>query len=101
MTANKGDFEYVPGTHKWVENLRRSDRASENTFENRELSQQLPYQEEDIRAIEVPAGTLFIFDTDMFHRTGTTSVGERRIMKGHTYFDEVRDPDPIYARTIK
>ena len=101
VSANNGAFEFVPNTHKWVEDIRRSDRASEITFENRELSRQLPYKEEDVISLEAPAGTLFIFDTDMFHRTGTTSMGERKIMRGHTYFDEVRDTDPIFAKTTK
>jgi hypothetical protein len=101
VSANNGAFEFVPNTHKWSEDLRRSDRASEITFDNRELSRQLPYQEEDVISLEAPAGTLFIFDTDMFHRTGTTSMGERKIMRGHTYFDEVKDSDPIYAKTTK
>ncbi|MAY83542.1 MAG: hypothetical protein CMP59_05340 [Flavobacteriales bacterium] len=101
VSANNGAFEFVPGTHKWVEDIRRSDKASEITFENRELSRQLPYKEEDVISLEAPAGTMFIFDTDMFHRTGTTSMGERKIMRGHTYFDEVKDPDPIFAKTIR
>lgn len=101
VSANNGAFEFVPNTHKWSEELRRSDRASEITFENRELSRQLPYKEEDVISLEAPAGTLFIFDTDMFHRTGTTTIGERKIMRGHTYFDEIKDSDPIFARTTK
>lgn len=100
VTANNGAFEFVPKTHGWVEELRRSDRASEITFENRELSRELPYQEEHVLSLEAKAGTLFLFDTDMFHRTGTTSMGERKIMRGHTYFDEVKDSDPLFKKTI-
>lgn len=101
VTANNGAFEFAAGTHKWVEDLRRSEKGKEITFENRELSRELPYHEDHVIPLEAKAGTLFIFDTDMFHRTGTTSMGERRIMRGHTYFDEVKDSDPIYRRTIK
>jgi len=101
VSANNGAFEYAAGTHKWVEELRRSDRAKEITFENRELSRELPYEEDHVISLEAPAGTLFLFDTDMFHRTGTTSMGERKIMRGHTYFDEVKDQDPIFRKTIK
>ncbi len=101
VTANNGAFEYAAGTHKWVEDMRRSDKAKEITFENRELSRQLPYEEEHVMSLEAPAGTLFLFDTDMFHRTGTTSMGERKIMRGHTYFDEVKDSDPIFRKTIR
>lgn len=101
VNANNGAFEFSAGTHKWVEDLRRSDRADEITFENRELSRQLPYSEEHVIPLEAAAGTLFVFDTDIFHRTGTTSMGERKIMRGHTYFDEVKDKDPIYRKTTK
>lgn len=101
VTANNGAFEFAAGTHHWVEDLRRSDRAKEITFENREISRELPYKEEHVISLEGKAGTLFIFDTDMFHRTGTTSMGERKIMRGHTYFDEVKGKDPIYAKTIR
>ena len=101
VTANNGAFEFIPGTHKWVEDIRRSERAKDITFENRELSRELPYQEEHVLSLEAKAGTLFVFDTDMFHRTGTTTMGERKIMRGHTYFDEVKADDPIYARTIR
>lgn len=101
VTSNNGAFEFAAKTHKWVEDLRRSDRAKEITFENREISRELPYKEEHVISLEGKAGTLFLFDTDMFHRTGTTSIGERKIMRGHTYFDEVKDPDPIFRKTIR
>jgi len=38
---------------------------------------------EEIFSIEGPAGTLIIFSTDVFHRAGIVSEGQRHVMRGH------------------
>lgn len=100
VTANNGAFEFIGGTHHWVENIRRSSDASNITFENRDFSRKLPFDESHVIPLEAKAGTMFIFDTDIFHRTGTTSLGERKIMRGHTYFDQAKGNDPLFKKTI-
>jgi ectoine hydroxylase-related dioxygenase (phytanoyl-CoA dioxygenase family) len=40
---------------------------------------------EELLPVEAPAGTLFVFDTDVTHEAGHVAIGEeRRIMRGHT-----------------
>ena len=100
VTANNGAFVFIGGTHHWVENIRRSSDASNITFENRDFSRKLPFDESHVIPLEAKAGTMFIFDTDIFHRTGTTSLGERKIMRGHTYFDQAKGNDPLFKKTV-
>jgi hypothetical protein len=58
------------------------------------MSRDLPAKESDIVSVDGPAGTLIIFDTDVFHRTGTVTEGERRVMRGQSNFiDELNNPN--------
>jgi ectoine hydroxylase-related dioxygenase (phytanoyl-CoA dioxygenase family) len=45
------------------------------------LSRDLPFTEEEMVAVEGSAGTLIVFDTDVFHKTGNVVSGERRVMR--------------------
>jgi hypothetical protein len=83
-TAN-GAFSCVPGSHKISSDLRLRHGKNLN-YENRELSRQLPVKEEDAISIEGSAGSLIIFDTDVFHRAGIVTEGERRVMRGQSNF---------------
>lgn len=82
-TKENGAFSCVPGSHKKAEELRK-ELGDKISYENRELSRQLPVTEEEVISIEGVAGTLIIFDTDVFHRAGIIHSGERRVMRGHT-----------------
>ena len=81
-TAENGAFSCVPGSHKMAAEIREKlgDKIS---YKNRELSRDLPVTEEDVISIEGKAGTLIIFTTETFHRAGTVSKGERKVMRGH------------------
>jgi ectoine hydroxylase-related dioxygenase (phytanoyl-CoA dioxygenase family) len=82
-TKENGAFSCVPASHKKAEKI-RDELGDKISYENRELSRQLPVTEEEVISIEGKAGTLIIFDTDVFHRTGHVSLGERKVMRGHT-----------------
>ncbi|MFZ5553423.1 MAG: phytanoyl-CoA dioxygenase family protein [Bacteroidota bacterium] len=85
--ASNGAFACVPGSHHKAQDIRKKYGAS-ISYENRELSRELPYTEKDAVSIDGPAGTLIIFDTDVFHRAGTVSSGERWVMRGHSRLKE-------------
>lgn len=78
-----GAFEYVPGSHKWTEEKRLAHPEKFN-FEDRQFTRNLPASYGDPIALEAPAGTLFIFDTDLFHRAGKMEQGNRKIIRGHS-----------------
>jgi len=82
-TKDNGAFSCVPGSHKKSE-LIRKELGDKISYENRELSRQLPVTENEVISVEGKAGTLIIFDTDVFHKAGTVHSGERKVMRGHT-----------------
>jgi hypothetical protein len=97
--ASNGAFACVPGSHMHTANVRikEGDKVS---YENRMMSRDLPASESDIISVDGDAGTLIIFDTDVFHRTGTVTVGERRVMRGQSNFiDELNNPNLIKKKT--
>ncbi len=82
-TKTNGAFACVPGSHKKADEIRKKLGGKVN-YENRELTRELPYTEKDAVSVEGKAGSLIIFDTNVFHRAGTVSEGERWVMRGHT-----------------
>lgn len=84
-SAKNGAFYCVPGSHKFTGQIRKKYGA-DISYENRELSRDLPVKDEDAVPLEGEAGTLIIFDTDVFHKAGTVSEGERRVMRGYSDF---------------
>lgn len=82
-TAENGAFACIPGSHLQAAEIRKK-YGSDISYENRYLSRELPYSEKEALPVEGKAGTLIIFDTDVFHRAGTVSKGERLVMRGHT-----------------
>ena len=91
--ASNGAFACVPGSQTHTAQVRLSEGDKVN-YENRMMSRDLPAQELDIVSVDGPAGTLIIFDTDVFHRTGTVTQGERRVMRGQSNFiDELNNPN--------
>jgi len=81
-TAENGAFSCVPGSHKITKEL-RAKNGNKITYENRHITRELPVKEEDVISIEGTAGTLIIFTTEVFHRAGRVSKGERKVMRGH------------------
>jgi len=91
-SAENGAFYAVPGSHKEAQKLRKK-YGSEINYENRELSRELPVKDSDAIPIEGKAGSLIIFDTDVFHKAGTVHKGERRVMRGYSEF-VISSPPP-------
>lgn len=83
VTAENGAFSCVPGSQKLTEQ-KREELGDSVSYENRELTREHPYSEDEIIPIEGKAGTLIIFTTEVWHRAGKVSQGERRVMRGHT-----------------
>jgi ectoine hydroxylase-related dioxygenase (phytanoyl-CoA dioxygenase family) len=84
MTRKNGAFEYVPRSHIWTQRL-RAKRGLDIVFENRQITRDLPEDLGPAISCEVGAGTLVIFDTEIFHRAGNVSEGERWVARGHTW----------------
>ncbi len=83
-TASNGAFECVPNSHKKTEEYRLK-YGSKISFENREITRDLDLDEfEKPIPVEGSAGSLIIFNTDVWHRAGKVTVGERWVMRGHT-----------------
>lgn len=81
--STNGAFRCVPGSHLETKNIREKN-ADKISYENREFSRMLPYKNEDTISVDGTAGSLIIFDTDVFHQTGKVSEGERWVMRGQT-----------------
>jgi hypothetical protein len=81
--ASNGAFRCVPGSHLETKNIRKNN-SDKISYENREFSRMLPYGPEDAVSVDGKAGSLIIFDTDVFHQAGKVSVGERWVMRGQT-----------------
>ncbi|MDA7803428.1 phytanoyl-CoA dioxygenase family protein [Crocinitomix sp.] len=78
-----GAFSCVPGSHKRTAKI-REELGDDISYENRELTRKLPYTEDEVISVNGKAGTLIIFDTDVFHKAGNVIKGERLVMRGHT-----------------
>ena len=83
VTATNGAFCCVPGSHKKTEEI-RLNHGSKLNYENRHLTRQLDYNQDQVIPIEGEAGDLIIFNTDVWHRAGLVKEGERKVMRGHT-----------------
>lgn len=83
VSRSNGAFSCVPGSHKLTQEIRAS-QAAQITFENREITRTHSFAEEQIVPVEGPAGGLIIFTTEVWHRAGKITEGERKLMRGHT-----------------
>ena len=102
-TAENGAFFCAPSTNLRAAEMRKKwgDKVS---YDNRELSRDLPVKEEEVIPIEGEAGSLIIFDTDVFHRAGFVHKGERRVMRGFSDIvsvpHSVKKENPSFFRRI-
>jgi hypothetical protein len=81
-TKENGAFACVPGSQKIAYDIRKG-MGNKISHEQREVTRKIPFGEEEVFYVEGEAGTLIIFTTEVFHRAGKVSKGERRIMRGH------------------
>ncbi|MEM7394504.1 MAG: phytanoyl-CoA dioxygenase family protein [Verrucomicrobiota bacterium] len=82
-TVENGAFTCVPGAQ--IETKKIRDQHGRNvSYKNRHLSRDLPFEESDVVPIEGPRGSMIIFSTEVWHRAGQVSSGERRVMRGHS-----------------
>lgn len=96
-TAENGAFTCAPGTQKRAQQLREKYGA-DISYENRHLTRDLPVKPEEVIPIEGKAGTLIIFDTDVFHKAGQVQKGERRVMRGHTRLKNLTQTSYFHSR---
>ena len=85
---SNGAFSCVPGSHINGKYLRSriSDKNKYSEMKNRIFIDypDLGYTESDVVPIEGPAGTLIVFDTDLFHLGGLVENGkERKLIRLH------------------
>ena len=83
VTEANGAFSCVPGSHNESEKI-RNKYGNEISYENRHLTRQLAYNNEQVISVEGNAGDLILFNTDVWHRAGIVKEGERKVMRGHT-----------------
>ena len=86
-TTINGAFTCIPGSHKITSHI-RNRHGDQISYENRQLTRDLPLDGLEATPIEGEAGTMIIFDTEVFHRAGHVQEGERRIMRAHTRLPE-------------
>ena len=98
VTRKNGAFEYVPGSQVWTKKLRKENNQ-QITFENREYSRDLPKDFGAPVSMEAKAGTLIIFDTDMFHKAGYVTEGERWVVRGHSRI--LKSPQKNFLERLK
>ena len=101
VTARNGAFHCVPGSHKAT---RKSEKFNRDHQIFPEWSETRADSEENLRKelpIEGKAGTLIIVHTDVVHRAGKLSEGERHLMRGHTRaFDEIPANWPKKSKSL-
>jgi len=82
---DSGPFSCIPETHKIARKLREETWNRENSYDNLKNRifvdyPELGVKEADLVPITGPAGTLIIFDTDMFHLGGRVRPGKERLL---------------------
>lgn len=89
-TASNGAMWVSPGTHKPNERVRKT--AMQDAQDLNQIDNVLDEEAHPSFPIEGPAGTMFIFTTDVGHKAGAVEKGQkRRIMRGHSHsYDMLR-----------
>jgi ectoine hydroxylase-related dioxygenase (phytanoyl-CoA dioxygenase family) len=100
-TADNGAFYCVPGSFKNAADIRLK-YGNSISYDNTDLTRDLPFTDSDAIPIEGKAGTLIVFDTDVFHKAGTVHHGERRVLRGQSSYYNFQEPAPsIWKRMLK
>ena len=80
-SESNGAFSFVPGSHKWTQKFRKSN-PNLISYENVEVSHKLPFLGEEISFVG-SAGSMILFNSEMFHRASDVRFGHRRVVRGH------------------
>jgi hypothetical protein len=98
-TVENGAFTVVPGSHLQTREIRKK-LGNEISYKNRHLSRPdaLP---ESLVPLEFPAGTLIVFTTELFHKAGVVTSGERRIMRSHSWLKKYDSMAARVARNLR
>ena len=84
---DSGAFSYYPGTYQLGKSLRKKEQGRDYANIKNRLEIDYPelgYKTEDVVPIEGPAGTMFVFHSDVFHMGGSVADGrERRVIRLH------------------
>jgi hypothetical protein len=89
VDESSGPFRYVPGSYKLGKRLRVEANSSTNVYEKIPNRLEIDYPELEYTAdntvpVTGPAGTMFVFHSDLFHMGGEVEgSGFRRIMRIH------------------
>jgi hypothetical protein len=81
-SRENGAFACVPGSQEIAADIRKK-MGLNISHDQREITRKIPFNENEVVHVEGKAGTLIIFTTEVFHRAGKVSIGERRVMRGH------------------
>lgn len=101
VSKENGAFTVVPGSHKKTQAI-RDKYGSDISYEKRHLSRIKDVNPEDEVAVEAPAGSLIIFTSELYHRAGVVTKGERRVMRGHCWpIEETKLTKPSTLGKIK
>lgn len=100
VKKENGAFTVVPKSHKQTKLIRKK-YGSQITYENRGLSRPDDVAENELVPIELPAGSLIVFTTEVFHRAGVVTSGERRVMRGHCWPKEKADGSSLVNKVSK
>jgi hypothetical protein len=83
-----GAFSVVPGSHKRGAELRRSYRNLPYGIRPNRVVSDFPEDYKKPVKILGPAGTLILFDSDIFHSGGDIYEGrERKLIRSHWYYN--------------
>lgn len=85
-TEENGAFTVAPGTHHETRRI-REEHGNEINYANRHLSRPINNFGNEL-SIELPAGSLVIFTTELFHRAGRVTKGRRCIMRSHSWLEK-------------
>ena len=84
---DSGAFSYYPGTYQLGKSLRKKEQHRDYAKIKNRLEIDYPelgYKTEDVFPIEGPAGTMFVFHSDLFHMGGNISNNKsRRVIRLH------------------
>lgn len=88
VTEENGAFSVVPKTHSEGARLRRIYKNLPYSVRPNRIETDFPELYEKPEKIVAPAGTLILFDSDIFHKGGDINDGNERILiRSHWYID--------------